>query len=149
MIPPKCTGSFCRVVPSLAPGSSSHKPRKCQQEKQHQLCSLGRTPWDISQAFFSLLDTCFSNFRREWYLPTHSSHCTGRERALSYFDKKDHLLALARPYSPHSPGFRVLGWSFIVWLALQMLDPLDSAENSLSGSCQSLDRSADRYGLWG
>ena len=33
----------------------------------------------------------------------------------------------------------------IVWLAFQMLDPLSSAENSLSGSCQSLDRSADRY----
>lgn len=32
---------------------------------------------------------------------------------------------------------------------LQMLDPLSSAENSVSGSCQSLDRSADRYRLVG
>lgn len=39
------------------------------------------------------------------------------------------------------------GWGFTVCLALQMLDPLSSAENSLSGSCQSLDRSADRYGI--
>ena len=37
MVPPKCTGNLLRVVPSPAPGSSVHKPRKCQQEKKH-LC---------------------------------------------------------------------------------------------------------------
>lgn len=36
-VPPKHTGSLCRVVPSLAPGSSSQESRKFQQEKQ-RLC---------------------------------------------------------------------------------------------------------------
>lgn len=70
-------------------------------------------------------------------LPLH-----GETKTRPYFDKKDHLPAL-----PGSAGWDLSGnCSLIVWLALQMLDPLSSAENSLSGSCQSLDRSADRYG---
>ena len=67
------------------------------REAASLLCSPGRAPWDASQAFFSLLETCLSDCGGERYLPNHSSHCPGRERALSYFwgEKKDLLLVLA------------------------------------------------------
>lgn len=110
------------------------------REAASLLCSPGRAPWDASQAFFSLLETCLSDCGGERYLPNHSSHCPGRERALSYFGGKKKGPFAGLGWVPGS------GWGFTVCLALQMLDPLSSAENSLSGSCQSLDRSADRYG---
>ena len=67
------------------------------REAASLLCCPGRAPWDASQAFFSLLETCLSDCGGERYLPNHSSHCPGRERALSYFwgEKKDLLLVLA------------------------------------------------------
>lgn len=103
MVPPKHTRSFCRVVPSPAPGSSSYEPRKCQQEKQSQLCSPGRAPWDASQAFFSLLDTCLSNFG-EWYLLNH----------LTAWAEKGHFHILTK---------RIICWP---WLGLKALTYLDS-----------------------
>lgn len=58
------------------------------REAASLLCCPGRAPWDASQAFFSLLETCLSDCGGERYLPNHSSHCPGRERALSYLGRK-------------------------------------------------------------
>lgn len=138
-VPPRRTGSLWGVVPAPVPGSQCSRANKMpRREGASLLYSLGRAPWDAGQAFFSPLETCLLNYEGEWYLPNHSSPCTGIERALLYFDRA--------PFAGLGWAVTWLGLGFIVWLALQMLDPLSSAENSLSGSCQSLDRSADRYG---
>lgn len=110
-VPPKHTGSLCRVVPSLAPGSCSRESRKCQQEKQRLCFALLAELLEMPARHFSpSWKLAFQTTEGEWYLPNHCSHYTGRKRPLLYFDKKDPLLTSAEPESPESPG-----WVWAVW----------------------------------
>lgn len=110
MVPPKCTGSLCRVGPSPAPGSSIHKPRKCQQEKQ-RLCFallaelLGMPARHFSHSWKLAFQTAGENGTFLTILPTALAE-KGHFHILE--KKKDHLLALAG-----SPGWD-WGWGFIV-----------------------------------